>query len=29
LMFLVLHAAARWMSYEIRYDGLRYNLNGR
>ncbi len=26
LLFLVLHGLARWTSYEIRYDGLRYNF---
>ncbi len=29
LLFLALHGLARWTSYEIRYDGLRYNFNGR
>ncbi len=30
LIFLVLHGLARWTSYEIRYDGLRYNfIHGR
>lgn len=30
LLFLVLHGLARWTSYEIRYDGLRYNfIHGR
>jgi hypothetical protein len=29
LMFLLLHALARWMRFEIRYDGLRYHSYGR
>jgi hypothetical protein len=29
VMFLLLHALARWLRYEIRYDSLRYHFNGR
>lgn len=29
VFFLLLHALARWLRYEIRYDGLRYHFNGR
>ena len=29
LLFLLFHALARWLRYEIRYDGLRYHFNGR
>jgi cell shape-determining protein MreD len=29
ILFLVLHALARWMRYEIRYDGLRQQYHGR
>jgi len=29
VLFLVLHALARWMRYEIRYDGLRFQSHGR
>jgi hypothetical protein len=29
LLFLLLHALARWMRFEIRYDGLRHYSHGR